>query len=299
MILTIGEILFDIFPDYQRLGGAPFNFSFHLQSLGFPAAFVSRIGNDENGKRILALLEKKAVDSQFIQADPVHPTGHVMVRLNAEGIPDFNIVPDVAYDHLAYESEIQMLLSQDIRLIYYGTLIQRTKTGAGTLMKILENRPPGTKCFYDINLRPACYDKEIIRASLSHCDVLKLSEEELAVLKSMFKVLDDDTMIDYLRDEYSVEWVCLTKGRHGSRLHTPQGIHAASVAKDITPVDTVGAGDAYAAVLAIGYLCGWDPERIISQATEFAGAICKIRGAIPDSSLFYQPFSDRMKGDTF
>jgi fructokinase len=221
------------------------------------------------------------------------------VRLNAKGVPDFNIVPDVAYDNLAYESEIEKLLSQDIRLIYYGTLIQRTENGASTLMKILENRPSHAKCFYDINLRPACYNEEIIKASLAHCDVLKLSEEESDVLKSMFSIRDDEAMIEHLRDEYSVEWVSLTKGGQGSKLYTPQGVHTSSVSENMKPADTVGAGDAYAAVLAIGYLFGWDPERIISQATAFAGAVCEIKGAIPDNSLFYQPFSDRIKGDTF
>ena len=53
MILVIGEILFDVFPNYKRLGGAPFNFAYHLKNLNFPVRFISRIGTDAAGKAIL------------------------------------------------------------------------------------------------------------------------------------------------------------------------------------------------------------------------------------------------------
>ena len=52
MILVIGEILMDIFPEDRRLGGAPFNFAFHLKKFGFPVTFISRIGKDSLGDTI-------------------------------------------------------------------------------------------------------------------------------------------------------------------------------------------------------------------------------------------------------
>jgi fructokinase len=55
-------------------------------------------------------------------------------------------------------------------------------------------------------------------------------------------------------------------------------------------VDTVGAGDAYTAILATGILDRWPPKTILKRATEFAGAVCTLQGAIPEDSAFYDPY---------
>ena len=55
-------------------------------------------------------------------------------------------------------------------------------------------------------------------------------------------------------------------------------------------VDTVGAGDAYAAILCIGYLQNWDIERTNKIASEFAGEIIKINGALPDELSLYEKY---------
>ena len=66
MILSIGEILYDVFPDQRRLGGAPFNFAFHLKRLGFPVRFVSRVGGDEAGRTILHRIKGAGFAAQDI-----------------------------------------------------------------------------------------------------------------------------------------------------------------------------------------------------------------------------------------
>ena len=71
MILVIGEIMFDVFPNYRRLGGAPFNFAYHLKNFGFDVRFISRIGRDGPGKEILDKLERFRFDLQDIQRDDV------------------------------------------------------------------------------------------------------------------------------------------------------------------------------------------------------------------------------------
>ena len=85
MILVIGEILFDTFPDYRRIGGAPFNFAFHLKKLGFPVEFVSRVGRDARGDEILHFLEQHGFDTGYIQVDPILPTGRVDIIPKKKG----------------------------------------------------------------------------------------------------------------------------------------------------------------------------------------------------------------------
>lgn len=55
-------------------------------------------------------------------------------------------------------------------------------------------------------------------------------------------------------------------------------------------VDTVGAGDGFAAVCILGAVSGWPVARLLTRADAFASAICGIRGAVPDSAEFYRPF---------
>jgi len=289
MILAIGEILLDIFPDGKRPGGAPFNFAFHLKSLGLPVIFVTRVGNDENGNLILNLLKKKGFDLKFIQTDTKHKTGYAACELNAEGVPCFNIVKDAAFDYLRY-SGMESAFNENIEMIYYGTLIQRSRKGSETLMRILGNRKPETKCFYDMNLRPGCYSEDMIKASLAHCDILKLNQEESEILKKIFGIIGEDAeLAGYLMDKLAVEWVSLTKGKSGSTLFTPRKAYSVHIREDNADIaDTVGAGDAYSAILAAGYLSKWDPQLIVERASGFAGEICRIKGAIPDDDRLYK-----------
>lgn len=304
MILVIGEILFDIFPDDKRLGGAPFNFAFHLKYLGLPVIFASRVGDDENGREILQVIRNSGFDTGLIQVDSKRKTGYVAVKLDQEGRPEFTITKDVAYDYLSYRDEIKNVLSENIRLIYYGTLIQRTYKGSDTLIRIFRNKDPKTKCFCDINLRPDCYNEDIIKISLVNCDILKISDEELDILKHIFQMKEnDEAFIDYLMKKLSIEWISLTKGKAGSVLfttkHPPYSFQIGDTrnnsqqpAASSQSADTVGAGDAYAAVLALGYLYQWEPSLILKRASQFAAAVCEIRGAIPDNQDFYQKFAE-------
>lgn len=296
MILAVGEILFDHFPEGKRLGGAPFNFAAHLKAMDLPVTFVSRVGADKDGQAILDALVRRGFDPGTIQRDPHHDTGRVTVTLDDDGIPKFTIVPNAAYDHLAYTDAVSASLAQAPGMIYYGTLIQRSETASATVMKILENRPPSTRCICDLNLREDCYDQNSITKSLIHCSVLKLSDGELAILKNLFNVRTADKLfIDDLMHNFSIDWVSLTSGPEGSTLFTRDDVFFAEPDEQREVVDTVGAGDGYAAILAAGYLLGWDPAIILRRATRFAGAICRLPGAVPEDPNFYRPFLGWMK----
>lgn len=293
MILAIGEILYDVFPETKRLGGAPFNFAAHLQAAGFPVVFVSRVGDDPDGQSIRKVVKRRGFDPGFLQTDPGHPTGHVNVSLDGQGVPTFHIVRDVAYDHLEFTDRLAKAVKSGPRLIYYGTLIQRTQPGFHALRQLLDARPAGARCFYDINLRPNCYSAEVIAESLRHCDVLKISDEELDEILPLFGLEtaeDADAAVGALRDRFGIPWVCRTQGAAGSVLYTPEGRFAESARESVEVVDTVGAGDAYAAVLAAGFLQGWAPKQIIRRATRFAARLCGISGAIPEDDSVYEEF---------
>jgi fructokinase len=287
MILALGEILFDVFPGYRRLGGAPFNFAFHLKQLGLPVRFVSRVGEDRNGREIRAAVKAHGFNPADLQVDARHATGTVAVSLNDTGVPTFDILPNVAYDYIDFTPAVGSLL-EDCALIYFGTLIQRTDRGFKNLQGILSARKSNTKCLYDINLRPGGYTKQVVRESLIHADLLKLNEEELDVLKSMHgQKHDEDRFVADLREHYAIEVVALTRGQSGSTLFTADGRFDAATPPVENIVDTVGAGDAFAAVLAAGYLRGLSDPKTLNAATRLAARLCTVAGAIPDGSDLY------------
>ncbi|MFO7861830.1 MAG: carbohydrate kinase [Desulfosalsimonas sp.] len=289
MILVIGEILVDIFPQYRRIGGAPFNFSYHLQQMGLPVCFISRIGQDNIGKEISDFLWQNRFDAGHIQSDPRHPTGKVMVHPQQGGSHSFEIITDTAYDHIELPDSPDFVNNQTPELIYFGTLVQRTPEMAARLKAFLDNRADSTKCFCDINLRPGCYSTETVLASIDRADILKINDAELIQIRAMFgrDAESEKDFIAWLMKTHDIEMVSLTMAERGSRLYTPGFCHETRVPDKGPVVDTVGAGDAYAAVVALGYLQNWSPEHILDQAAAFAARICQIQGAIPENRDFY------------
>ncbi len=291
MILAIGEILFDEFANYKRLGGAPFNFAHHLKNLGFDVHFISRIGMDDAGKEILHKLELSGFDLDDVQLDHVHATGRVNVELDKNGAPRFDIISDAAYDYIEFMPDHHSDLIRKARLIYFGSLAQRSKMGFENIQAFISAAALSAVNLCDINLRAGCYRKATIEASLRKTDILKLNIGELEKLRQMLSIKkDSDACIQSLIEKYGLHTVSLTKGELGSELFTKQGSFSSNSIKAIKVVDSVGAGDAYAAMLAAGILKNWPPEDILERASLFSSRICEIKGAIPESPLFYQPF---------
>jgi fructokinase len=291
VILVIGEILFDVFPKYKRLGGAPFNFAYHLKNFGFDVRFISRIGMDDTGKEILRRLELAQFNLDDIQIDDAHPTGTVKVKLDQSGVPQFDIISDVAYDYIEFVPEYHSGLTNAAQMIYFGSLVQRTQAGFENLQRFISHDAPETSNFYDINLRPGCFNNAIVEKSLQKTHILKLNADELEKLKQMLSLkIGNDEFVYHLMQTRSIRSVSLTKGESGSALFTDHGSFTSEPAEAIKVVDSVGAGDAYAAMLAAGLLKKWRPAEILERASLFASRVCEIKGAIPKSATFYEPF---------
>ena len=174
MVIVVGEILFDQFPTYRRLGGAPFNFAYHLKRFGMPVRFITRVGKDTEGDEILEMLGKYRFHTDDIQIDASHATGRVTIELDAKGVPVFDIQSDVAYDYVVLPKTLATPGNSGQRnLIYFGSLIQRSPHGFKTVQEFLSTKPPEDKCLYDMNLRPDGYSDTIIFESLKQADILK------------------------------------------------------------------------------------------------------------------------------
>jgi fructokinase len=285
--LVIGEILIDRFPDYVRVGGAPFNFAFHIKQMGWPVRFHTRIGDDAAGRQVMESLQKSGLSAKDVQIDTRHPTGLVEVALDSRGVPQFDIRADAAYDHL----DLSAVPPGDLasaELVYFGTLIQRTEQGYLQVKAFLERKAPATLGFCDINLRPPHINPKAIQTSLRHTDILKLNTHELMQISAMTGGPQDQDASAWLLENYALSQIVLTMGAEGSKVIAADRTIASPPAKVDTIVDTVGAGDAYAAVFAAGCLKALPLDRTLALATEFAADICSLPGAVPTDLGIYR-----------
>lgn len=292
-IVSIGEILFDCFQDQKVIGGAPFNFFYHIYKLTNSAEFVSSVGNDKNGKSIINFLKKNNISTNFLQIDEEYPTGLVDIKVGKDGNPTFAIIPNCAYDFIELTPKIVELIDSLTSLLYFGTLAQRNNVSRKTIQSLLNKN---IKYFYDINLRANYYSREILTESLKKVNVLKLNIDELKIVSKLFlsHSFELQSSANELRRKFEIDLLSVTLGEGGALLVDKFGIDETKyLTKEV--VDTVGAGDAYSAILCLGYLNKLPIDRINFLANKFAAYICSIRGAIPNSDEVYESFKEEFK----
>jgi fructokinase len=289
-ITSIGEILFDVYPDCRTLGGASFNFLFHIRKLTGKGHFVSRIGDDTEGKEIIAFLKRNDIPVDYIQMDSVHPTGESIATLNEIKVPSWEIKTQTAYDFIEPAVEIENLIKNDTDCLYFGTLAQRHIVSKDTIHKFFKMK---IKYFCDLNIRQNFYTDNLIRECINTADVLKLNIDELHLVNNIIlkKKFDRDETSKRLLEEFHLDVLCVTHGDQGADIFRGNE-HNHFIAKIDNVIDTVGAGDAYAAILCIGYLKNWDIYKINKVASDFAGEIVKINGALPSNPEFYEKYKE-------
>ncbi len=290
-VAVLGEVLADVFPDKTVLGGAPFNVARHLRAFGAHPVMISRTGMDALGAELLADMCRLDMPLSGMQQDTHRPTGQVQVSLTAAGHA-FEILPDQAYDHVCPETTRQVVADLHPELAYFGTLAQRQPSSRLAVQAMLE--ACACPVFLDINLRAPWYDVDVIEHSLRAADIVKLNDEELAVVAGSLGLgaADAEGQARALQRRFSLQQVLVTCGAAGSWLLDEEAtLHRVGPALVDEPVvDTVGAGDAYAAVIMLGRLRGWDVVESMRRATTYAAAICRVRGAVPDDATFFAPY---------
>ena len=280
---TYGETLWDVFPDGSVLGGAVFNFSYRLMTLGDDARLITRLGTDELGERTLKRIKDLGLSVDHIQMDPRHPTGTVDVYLDENKNPDYTINEDVAYDHIHLTDDLVELVEKADSLCF-GTVIQRSERSRETFRSLVD-RFSGENIFYDINIRKNCYTEDIIRQSLRAATILKLNDEELSFLTDMFSLSKEDIhgRTGELIDEFCLEHCVVTLGDRG--IYAKSGVHEAyAPAYAVELVDPVGAGDACAAGFMDCLVRGMDLEYTCSFANALGALVAAQQGATGEVS---------------
>jgi fructokinase len=283
-IVAMGDGLWDLFPDGPRFGGATANYACHASILGAEVFMVSGVGNDDRGHALLEVYQKHGVNTQLIQRLEEYPTGIVTVELTYKGLPTFTIGENAAWDHWEWNNEIEGSVRKADAL-YFGTLGQRgdsARAGIRKALAIAQNQ--NTPRILDVNLRAPFYDDSLIRDSITHCSVLKLSDEELERVTHACELDSSFTSIDALeelRSNFGLDLVVMTRGAEGAVLISEEGL-VEQPGEPATVVDTVGAGDSFTASMTLGLLEGKEYPQILKDACRLAAGVCSHAGAVPE-----------------
>lgn len=284
VIISFGEVLWDLFPEGARFGGAPANFACHAAILGGEVSMVSAVGDDTRGREAIEILRRYGIDVDRMQIIRDAPTGTVEVKLDSDLKPSFTIHEASAWDRMAWSAELESRIA-NADAVYFGTLGQRSEVSRATIRRAIEAaRAAGIPRILDINLRPPFFDTALLRESIAQASILKLSDEELAdtcVACGIHSKAPPETLLRQLLETQELELVVMTRGTEGAMLASADTI-LNQPGIPTTVRDTVGAGDSFAAALLIGLLQGDPHEQNLRNACVIAAAVCSHPGAVPN-----------------
>ena len=280
-VVGLGEVLWDVLPEGKKLGGAPANFAYHAgQFLGMDNTIaVSALGEDKLAEETIEALKEHGLNYLLPRVN--YPTGTVQVTLSGDGIPAYEIKENVAWDNIPYSPEIAEI-AKNCRAVCFGSLAQRFVTSWATIRQFLDDTPADCLKIFDINLRQQFYTKDVIEESLKRCNILKINDEELVVIKRMYGYEDLDMrgICEKMLAEYDLKMLVLTCGTNGSYVFAP-GLTSFQETPKVKVADTVGAGDSFTGSFCAAILNGKPLEEAHKKAVEVSAYVCSQNGAMP------------------
>jgi len=281
-IISIGAILWDVFEDREEIGGAPFNFAVNAARLGHEVLFISGVGEDARGHRALERMVQFGLSTRFVRRTAEAPTGTVEVKVDAAGQPRFKIIRPAAYD-LVYLTQANLDEISAFRpdWIYFGTLEQLSHAVWEATQKLMTLHPDARR-LYDINLRVDSYNRVLVRSLMRKTTILKINEQEAQMVQKLFD--EKPGSIEGFCREYagrfSWDGVCVTRGASGCALYL-WGDYLEVPGCPVQVVDTVGAGDAFAAAFLHGLGQKWPLDRTGAFANRLGALVASRPGALP------------------
>ncbi len=281
-IVCFGEVLYDVFTSYKKIGGAPLNVAIRLASLGVNVHIISKIGKDELGSELQTFVAENKVDNSSIQVDETLATGQVLIKLDNEGSASYTINYPAAWDRITF-GEAEKELVEKSNALVFGSLVCRDAVSYNTLLNLL---PLAKNKIFDVNLRAPFYSKEILIHLMNQADFIKFNDDELfeiaEMLGSPYHSLEQN--IHFIAKETSTSQICVTKGSHGAVLFYNENLYYNSGFK-IKVVDTVGSGDSFLAALLVQLLQNNSPQKAIDFACAVGAIVAQYEGANPEINI--------------
>ena len=281
-VLAFGEILYDVYGEEYAIGGAPFNFAIQLNRMikqDKAVRIISALGNDSLGHKALEFAKSEGIDTSCLQISNEFQTGKAVVFLDNNKMPDYDILENVAWDNIIFNESVKSALQTKYDVFYFNLLSQRMNVSKDTL-KAIKNSIQCDFRVFDMTLRKSYYTKEQIQEALSFINVLKINEEEFALIAELFykDLHDREEILSLIQHDFEIPYIFLTLGKDGAYLQSNNQLFRQESSKNITVVDTVGAGDSFCAALCYGLVNNLKDKEILAFCVEIAGLLVQVKG---------------------
>ena len=280
-VVCFGEILWDVLPGNIVPGGAPMNVAYHLKKLGIQPALITRVGLDNYGKKLIQLMEKQGISTDYFQMDFERDTGKVTMTTGEDEHVHYDILQQVAWDNIQWDDQFEALLSTTAFFVF-GSLSTRSEASRQVLYRLLES---ARFKVFDINLRPPHYSRPILEKLMRGVGVLKLNLEELELLTGWFSGYKTEAdRIEALQEQFRIPTIVVTKGSRGAVMLI-DGVFYEHPGFVVDMADTVGSGDAFLAGLIFKISQGTSPPEAIQFASAMGALIATYNGPCPDYQI--------------
>nr|WP_315247307.1 carbohydrate kinase [uncultured Flavobacterium sp.] len=279
--VAYGEVLWDVFANEKKIGGAPLNVALRMKTFGCEVAMISCVGHDEDGKAILDQVKSLGLDTNAIMETENFATGVVNVTLNERGSASYEISYPAAWDKIVLNDLAKKIVA-DSDVLIYGSLVCRDKISRQSLEELLQAK---VYKVFDVNLRKPHYSYEILEKLMHSADFIKFNDEELleitASMDSPFTTLEDN--MNFIAEKNKVTAMCVTRGKHGALLMWEGQLYENN-GYPVQVADTVGAGDSFLAALITSLLSGKTPQNAIDFSCAVGALVAEAPGANPEIS---------------
>jgi fructokinase len=284
-VVSIGEILWDLLPGGEFIGGAPFNVAAHVARLGTHSLLVSRVGDDQRGQAAMRVAAQLGVDTSLIQIDAVYPTGVAQASLELDGSARYIFPHPAAWDAIEAPPEA-VASTRAADAIIYGMLSQRSECARPAIRQLID---AGRFRVFDPNFRSPDVDSELFMWGLAQANLAKLNDEECQMISSWLGCgTEPERLRVALMQHARLDALCITRGSQGALLYWSGQWHE-QPAIPAKVADTVGAGDAFLAMLIVSLLKGDSPQAALLYASRLAAFVVSCSGAVP----VYEPHTFR------
>ncbi|KQO21010.1 carbohydrate kinase [Flavobacterium sp. Leaf82] len=279
--VAYGEVLWDVFDNEKKIGGAPLNVALRMKTLGCDVAMISCVGNDKDGDAIIDHVKNLGLETNTIIQSQEYPTGLVNVTLDDTGSASYIINYPSAWDKIVLNKKaVEVVDNADV--LIYGSLVCRDEVSRKSLEELLQKE---VYKVFDVNLRKPHYTYEILEQLMHSANFIKFNDEELleisAALKSPFTTLEEN--INFIVQHTKATGICVTKGKDGALLFWEGKLYK-NAGYPVKVADTVGAGDSFLAALTTSLLTGKEPQAAIDFACAVGALVAESPGANPEIS---------------
>jgi fructokinase len=280
-IVCFGEVLWDVFPTYKKIGGAPLNVALRLNSFNDNVTMISCVGDDANGKALLVYAEKEGLDNSHIQINKEFKTSEVIVSLDNTGSASYKIEFPCAWDYIVINDPILDSVKSADAFIF-GSLIARNNISYNTLLELLDG---ALFKVFDVNLRSPHYTIGILKELMERADFIKFNDDELFEISRNLGFNSDDLQknIEFISKKTNTDTICVTRGGNGAILYIDETFYNNTGYK-VLVADTVGAGDSFLASLIHKLLKRETPQNAIDFACAAGALVASNIGAYPKIS---------------